>query len=80
MRTTLDLEKPILDALKALQKKERRSLGRIASQLLADALDGRRKARPPLASTLSWNVAPMGPRVDLRDKDAVYRILDESPR
>ena len=80
MRTTLDLEKPVLDGLKALQKRERRSLSQLASELLADALDARRKGQQPNPSKLSWNTAPMQARVDLRDKDAVNRILDEEAR
>jgi hypothetical protein len=38
MRTTLDLEEPVLEGLKSLQKKEKLPLGKIASRLLADAL------------------------------------------
>ena len=76
MRTTFDLDKPVLEGLKALQKKEKRSLSRIASELLADALSARRKAgqtRP----AFSWNSFPMRARVDLRDKEAVFEILDD---
>lgn len=80
MRTTLDLERPVLDGLRALQKKERRSLSRIASELLADALDARRKGQRAESPKLSWNAAPMRARVDLRDKDAVYKILEERSR
>ena len=78
MRTTLDLDKPVLDGLKALQKKEKRSLSRIASELLADALSARRKARRAGPAEFSWNSSPMHARVDLRDKEAIYKILDES--
>jgi hypothetical protein len=80
MRTTLDLEKPVLDGLKALQKKEKRSLSRIASELLAEALGVRQNAeRRRSEETFAWNSAPMRARVDLRDTDALYRILDETP-
>ena len=73
------MDKPVLDGLKALQKKEKRSLSRIASELLADALSERRKGeRAKSANTFSWNSLPMHARVDLRDKDAVSKILDES--
>jgi len=77
MRTTLDLDKPVLDGLKALQKKEKRSLSRIASELLGDALKARREGgrkRPP---AFRWNSSRMQSRVDLADKDAIYKILDE---
>jgi len=56
MRTTLDLEKPILEGLKSLQKKEKISLGKIASRLLAGALtkDAAGSADKPV---LQWTVA-----------------------
>jgi hypothetical protein len=38
MRTTLDLEKPVLDGLRRLQKEEKIPLGKIASRLLAESL------------------------------------------
>lgn len=46
MRTTLDLEKPVLDGLKKLQKLEKVSLGEIASRLRAEALDKELTSRP----------------------------------
>jgi len=78
MRTTLDLEKPVLQGLKALQKQQNRSLGRIASELLAEALASRSRAKPPSPTKLVWSSRAMTARVDLADKDAVYRALDRS--
>ena len=76
MRTTIDLEAPVLEELKRVQQEEGVSLGKLASRLLADALDFRRKktAKP---SKLSWNTGRMGALVDLTDKDAVYRVMDQ---
>jgi hypothetical protein len=73
-RTTLDIDTPILRELKKLQAKERRSLGKIVSQLLAEAL-GRRKAEPE-AAPLQWVSRPMGALVDLSDKDALHDVVD----
>lgn len=73
MRTTLNLEKPILDGLKALQKREGKSLGQIASRLLADALARLADEETP---EFTWNSAAMGAKVDLSDKDAVYAAMD----
>lgn len=76
MRTTLDLEKPVLDGLKKLQKEEKLPLGKIASRLLAEAL-----ARMPPAQRkqpFQWVSAEMGARVDLADKDALYLELDRA--
>lgn len=80
MRTTLDLDKPVLEGLKALQKKEKRSLSRIASELLADALRARRNARQTGRVSFSWNSSAMRARVDLLDKESIYEILDERTR
>ena len=77
MRTTIDLDGPILRELKRLQKSEGKSLGRLVSDLLASALAHRKSARSRPAS-FAWVSRPMGARVDLRDKDAVQAILDSS--
>lgn len=79
MRTTLDLDAPVLRALKQLGKREKATLGSIASRLLADALRRRHEAdrgQPP--EKLSWFATDMRARVDLADKDALYRALDEA--
>lgn len=76
MRTTLDLEKPVLDALKKLQKRDKQSLGKIASRLLAEALAGR-GAAAPVEVRLDWNKAPMKAKVDLADKEALYRAMEK---
>lgn len=69
-RTTVDIDTPVLKELKSLQKKERRSLGRLISQLLAEAL-ARRKT-PAKAQPFTWTSKPMRARIDLADKEAVY--------
>ena len=38
MRTTIDIDAPVLDELKRLQQLEGQSLGRLASDLLATAM------------------------------------------
>ena len=75
MRTTLDLEKPVLDGLKSLQKKEKLPLGKIASRLLAEALD-RESSRKPSTTRFEWTSSPMRSKVDLADKDAIYRAME----
>jgi hypothetical protein len=73
-RTTLNIEAPILRELKKLQRAERRSLGRIVSQLLAEVLASRRAA--PSAAQLQWVSRPMHARVNLADTEALYDVLD----
>ena len=71
----MDLDGPILSELKRLQKQERKSLGRLVSDLLAQALAARKAARVPRPS-FQWISRPMGARVDLADKDALHAALD----
>jgi len=78
-RTTLDIDAPILRDLKRLQRLERKSLGRLVSELLAGVLRAPRTGAGT-ASPLQWTARSMGAaRVDLRDKDALWRALDERP-
>ncbi|MBI1873265.1 MAG: antitoxin [Acidobacteria bacterium] len=76
MRTTVDVDGPILSELKRLQKQERKSLGRLVSNLLAEALAARKEAARTTRPSFRWISRPMGARVDLADKDAVHAALD----
>jgi hypothetical protein len=78
MRTTLDIEAPVLKELKELRRREGGTLGGLASRLLAEAL-ARHPQRAPTRS-FGWTAQPMAARVDLADKDAVYEILDRPSR
>lgn len=73
-RTTLDIDAPLLKELKKLQEKEGRSLGKLVSQLLAEALARRRLAPEP--PKLQWVSRPMHALVNLSDKEAIYGVLD----
>jgi hypothetical protein len=73
-RTTLDIEAPVLRELKKLQRAEGRSLGKIASQLLAEALAWRKTA--PAPRRLEWISRPMHALVNVADTEAVYDVLD----
>ena len=78
MRTTLDIDDPILREVKAIHEKEGRSMGSVVSELLADALARRRRA--PARSSFRWTSRPMKSLVDLADKEAVYATLDGDRR
>jgi hypothetical protein len=75
MRTTLDIDDPVLREVRALHEQEGRSMGAVVSELLADALARRRV--PRARSAFRWISRPMNALVDLADKDAVYRALDD---
>ena len=75
MRTTLDIDDPILRDLKRLRENEGKSLGRLVSDLLAQAL----KENAPHADSIrspEWIAKAMGARIDLSDKEAIHRALD----
>lgn len=76
-RTTVNIEKPVLAEVKKVQKTERKSLGQVVSELLAEAL-ALRKKRPRKRRRFKWNVRPMSPRVDLSDKEQLWSVLDRS--
>lgn len=75
-RTTLDIDSPILEEVRALQVKEGRSMGQIVSELLAEALAQRKE--PCHAPPLAWVSRPMGALVDISDKEALYAALDRN--
>ncbi len=74
-RTTLNIDGPILRDLKRIQKKEKKSLGRLVSDLLAWAIRARKTTEhEPIPFT--WNSRRMDARVNLADKEAIWSILD----
>jgi hypothetical protein len=78
MRTRLDIDDPILKEVKALAKKEGKSLGRIVSDLLARSLLTRHTAGKERKAR-RWITRPMASRVDLADKEAVYAAMVRKP-
>ncbi|HLH87136.1 MAG TPA: hypothetical protein VKX28_01655 [Xanthobacteraceae bacterium] len=78
MRTTLDIDDPVLREVKAIHEREGRSMGAVVSELLADALARRRspRGRPPFR----WAARDMKALVDLADEEAVHAALDADRR
>ena len=76
MRTTLDIDDPILAELKRLQKREGKSLGRLVSDLLAQSLAAPHTSARK-APALKWITQPMGARIDLSDREALLDAMDE---
>ncbi|HEY7075711.1 MAG TPA: hypothetical protein VH418_10090 [Solirubrobacteraceae bacterium] len=74
-RTTLDLDPSVLRELRRRCEQEGKSMGSVASELLAVALaqDTSRNRTP-----FTWKSGDLGvPRVDLEDKEALRRVLDD---
>jgi len=73
-RTTIDIDATVLRELKRRQRAQGRTLGQLASELLASALATSGPTEPP---AFRWTTAVMRSRVDIEDKEAVRRALDE---
>ena len=74
-RTTIDLDTTVLRELRRRSTQEGKSMGQVASELLARAV-----AEPAdvSAADFTWSTADLGlPLVDLEDPEAVRRVLDE---
>jgi plasmid stability protein len=72
-RTTFDIDATVLADLRRRAARESKSMGQVASELLAIGLhDEAAVEQPPL----KWARKDLGLKVDLEDKDAVWRILD----
>lgn len=76
-RTTVDIDGPVLEDLKRIQRREGKSLGRTVSDLLGEAIAryGKKSRKP---SRFDWVSRPMKARVDLEDKEAVRAAADAS--
>lgn len=74
-RTTLDLDGSVLSELRSRARLEGKSMGQVASKLLARGMaEGADRAAPELR----WRSGKLGePIVDLEDKEAVRAVLDE---
>jgi hypothetical protein len=73
-RTTLDLDGSILSELRRRAKREGKSMGQVASELLATGLSEGADRSAPM---LEWRSDKLGePLVDLEDKEAVREVVD----
>ena len=79
MRTTIDIDDPILKQVKRLQKRQSKSLGRVVSDLLAQSLAQTDKPSTR-GATFHWASKPMNARVNLADKHALLDAMDSASR
>jgi plasmid stability protein len=74
-RTTLNLDSSVLRELRKRSEREHKSIGELASQLLARGL---REEPAPQPEPFTWVSRDLGePRVDLEDKEALASLLGQ---
>lgn len=73
MRTTIDVDGSVLAELRRRQREENKTLGQVASELLAKALA---ETDPEEPVPLVWTSGRMSARVDLEDRDSVQGLID----
>jgi hypothetical protein len=79
MRTTIDLDATVVKELKRRSQGAGKSMGQLASELLARSLR-EQEGRPARGPSLEWIAKDLGrPLVDLEDKEALRAVL-EGPR
>lgn len=77
-RTTLDLDFSVLSELRRRGVREGKSMGQVASEVLARALAETERLSPP--EPFDWVSGDLGrPKVDLEDLEAVSVALNEHP-
>ncbi|HEV8132073.1 MAG TPA: hypothetical protein VGQ81_12530 [Acidobacteriota bacterium] len=75
-RTTVNIDRPVLRDLKRIQKRENKPLGRIISDLLAQALGQKRQSRVK-ETHFNWVTKEMHARIALTDKEGLYRAMED---
>ena len=76
MRTTIDLDSSVVRQLKQRSRRTGKSMGQLASELLARSLD-KTDESAAASPSLDWIAKDLGlPRVELEDKEAVRAVLD----
>jgi hypothetical protein len=77
MRTTIDVDYPILKEVKRLQRRERKSMVRLVSDVLAQSFAADARRAPKSELQFHWIARPMGAQVDLSDKHALFDAMDD---
>jgi predicted CopG family antitoxin len=75
VRTTIDIDDLVLRDLKRLKEKRGKSLGQLISELLAQAIH---QLQEPMPKARSVRISrPMKARVNLEDKEALFRVTEK---
>jgi hypothetical protein len=77
VRTTLDIDDPLLERLKRLAERRQVSLGRLASELIARGMKEPPAGEEAAGGRFRWPPVALGqPRIPLDDKERLWAALD----
>lgn len=77
MRTTIDIDDDVLNAAKALARRENVSAGHVVSRILRDALTGRATPPPDELAPSVAGFRAFAPRGKLVSNEDIDRLRDE---
>ena len=75
MRTTITLDNFLLQKVKSISHKEKKTLTKMMGELLALGLKAREN-KVPGSTRIKWHTQSMGEKFDISDKDLLYQVLD----
>ncbi len=78
-RTTITLEDAVLVTLKRRAMDENKSLSRLVSELIREAMKPDRKPVQRENPAVRWRAFSAGePRIDIADRDALFTLMEDS--
>ena len=79
IRTTISINEFMLEQVKTVSKKEKKTFGEVISELVSIGLHSKReRARSRKIAAFKIKSYSMGkPRINLEDKEALHKILDK---
>jgi hypothetical protein len=76
MRTTITIDDPLFEKIRALSHKEHKPLTRVIGELLARGMRGGKSPKAP-GGKIRWRSRNMGAHIDYRDKELLYRTMEK---
>jgi len=79
MRTTISIDLPLLKKIRLIGHREHKTLTRIIQELLALGVSLRTQRVAMPSPFRLWHPQKMSALIDITDKDAMYKVLDQRP-
>ncbi len=73
-RTTITIDTPVYNKIKNMSRRQHTTVTKVISGLLTEAL--RRQAGNVETASFAWHKKKMEAKIDVGDKDELYRLMD----